>query len=112
MANSKSEIKFVVELDENNIPQDIEWHADGTGDKGMSDSIMLALWDAKDKNTLRIDLWTKHMMVEDMRLFLYQSLLSMADSFERATGDNDVAADLRHYSQLLGQKMDIVKPKE
>jgi len=82
----KSEIKFTVTLDENNLPEKIDWSATDANEQSISKAVMIALWDAKENNTLRTDLWTKDMKVDAMKQFYHQSLLSMADTFERATG--------------------------
>ena len=67
----KSEIKFLVSLDEKNIPEKIEWIAEDSLSQGLKEtkSISLSLWDEKKKNTLRIDLWTKEMTTDDMKKF-------------------------------------------
>ena len=59
----KSEIKFIVTLDKENIPEKIEWMAEDSLSDSLSEtkSISLSLWDEKKNNTLRIDLWTKEM---------------------------------------------------
>ncbi|MBI3223392.1 MAG: gliding motility protein GldC [Nitrosomonadales bacterium] len=104
----KSEIKFTVTLDENKMPVQIDWSASDAGIESSSKAIMLSVWDSKEKNTLRIDLWTKEMMVEDMKRFYHQSLLSMADSLERATGEKDAAKAMRHFAQDFGERMKLV----
>ena len=65
----KSEIKFIVTLDKENIPEKIEWMAEDSINNGLSDtkSISLSLWDEKKNNTLRIDLWTKEMKTDEMK---------------------------------------------
>ena len=35
---------------------------------------LLSVWDSDSKERLRIDLWTKDMPVEDMKMFFYQKL--------------------------------------
>ena len=59
--SNKSEIKFLIELDDNKMPEKIQWQADDADFKGMKESktMMLSLWDKEDKVTLGIDLWTK-----------------------------------------------------
>ena len=57
-----SKIEFIVELDENKIPENISWTAEDGGIEGESSkAIMLSVWDHKKKDTLRMDLWTKDM---------------------------------------------------
>ena len=85
----KSEIKFVVELDENHVPERILWEADDSPIEGPSEtkSISLSLWDHKAKNTMRIDLWSKDMPVDEMKRFYIDCLGGLAQSALSATGD-------------------------
>jgi len=104
-----SEITFTVHLDENSVPERIDWKADDTGDAGECDATLLSVWDKKEKNTLRIDLWTKDMMVEDMKLFTYQTLVTMADTFARATDEEALANELREFAQQMAEKMGLIR---
>ena len=67
----ESEIKFKVFLDDENIPEKLEWDADEKEKRGYSEtkSISVSLWDSEQKNTLRIDLWTKDMPLDEMKRF-------------------------------------------
>ena len=104
----QSEIKFIVTLDEKNMPQKIDWSASDGGVLSTSRAIMLSVWDAEEKNTLRIDLWTKEMMVDEMKQFYHQTLLSMADTLERATGEKEAAKAMRNFAQEFGERMKLV----
>lgn len=108
----KSEIKFTVELDENNLPEKIDWSATDGGEQSSSKSVMIALWDANENNTLRIDLWTKDMMVDEMKQFYHQCLLSMADTFERATGETESSKEMRAYAQHFAEKLKLIEKKQ
>ena len=87
---NKSKLTFDISMDENMVPEKIEWEAENQ-QKSECKAFMTSLWDEKDNNTLRIDLWTKGMMIEEMRHFFVQSLITMADTFQRATNDADSA---------------------
>lgn len=104
----KSEIKFTVTLDENKLPLQIDWSASDANIESTSKAIMLSVWDAEEKSALRIDLWTKDMMVDEMKLFYHQSLLSMADTLERATGEKEAAKAMRNFAQDFGERMKLV----
>ena len=104
----QSEIKFTVTLDEKNMPQKIDWSASDGGVVSTSHAIMLSVWDSEEKNTLRIDLWTRQMMVDEMKQFYHQTLLSMADSLERATGEKEAAKAMRNFAQEFGERMKLV----
>ncbi|MFY0606701.1 MAG: gliding motility protein GldC [Cyclobacteriaceae bacterium] len=92
----KSEIKISVELDAQNIPEKITWDADEKDQPGSSEtkSISLSLWDDKLKNTMRIDLWTKDMPVEDMKRFYIDCLGGLAQSVLNSTGDEYMSSEL------------------
>jgi gliding motility-associated protein GldC len=104
----KSEIKFTVTLDDNKMPEKIDWSASDTGKESTSKAVMIALWDTQEKNTLRIDLWTKDMLVDEMKQFYHQNLLLMADTLERATGEVEAAKAMRTFAQEFGVRMNLV----
>ncbi len=105
----KSEIVFTVTLDENNLPDKIDWHASDANEQSTSKAVMIALWDAKENNTLRIDLWTKDMIIDEMKQFYHQSLLSMADTFERATGEVEASKEMRSFAQHFAEKLKLIE---
>lgn len=104
-----SEIKFTVKLDENNLPTAIEWEASDANEKSECKAIMIALWDKKENNTLRIDLWTKDMMIDEMKQFFHQNLLSAGDTFKRATGEETIVEDLKDYCAHFAEKMELIQ---
>lgn len=105
-----SEIKFVVGLDENKIPEEISWNAeDGGVSNSSSKAIMLSIWDHEAKDTLRMDLWTKDMPVDEMKQFFHQTLVSMADTFQRATNDEKMSATMRDFCEYFAEKLELVK---
>ncbi|HLU87643.1 MAG TPA: gliding motility protein GldC [Taishania sp.] len=104
-----SEIKLNIGLNENNLPLGIKWSAtDGAIENTDAKAMMLSLWDPKENNTMKIDLWTKDMSVEEMKQFFHQTLLTMADTFERATGEKNICEDLRDYCYHFADKMNIL----
>jgi gliding motility-associated protein GldC len=106
-----AEIKVTVQLDENNVPENILWESTDSKTKEAVPvkSMMLAFWDQNYQNALRIDLWTKDMPVDEMKIFFYQTLMTMGDSFLRATGETNIIEDLRDYCAHFAEKMDIAK---
>jgi len=103
---SKSTITIDVETDEKKIPENIVWKAtDAVGDKPQrSKAMMLAFWDGEEKTALRIDLWTKTMMVDEMADFFYQTMMTMADTYGRATNHTEVVGDMKKFAQEFYQK--------
>jgi len=108
---SSSEINFKIHLDENQLPEKINWTAEGSEKSGAntSKSIMLALWDELENNTLRIDLWTKDMMVDEMKKFTCQNIITLADAFERSTGEKEAAEEIREFGKNLAIKLGVLK---
>ncbi|MBL7950620.1 MAG: gliding motility protein GldC [Flavobacteriales bacterium] len=100
-----SDIRLSVQLDANNVPERIDWEAEDNGSKSSSKAVLLSLWDEKEKNTLRIDLWTKEMTVEEMKAFFHQNILTLADTFERATGEGKMAAQMRDFGAYFAEHM-------
>lgn len=105
-----SDIKFKIGLDENRVPEEISWTAKEGGINNLaSKAIMLSVWDHKDKDTLRMDLWTKDMPVDEMKQFFHQTLVSMADTFEKATNDEKMSATMRDFCDYFAEKLEITK---
>jgi len=103
-----SEINFFIGLDENRVPEHLSWSAkDGGVDAEEAKAIMLSIWDSKAKETLRIDLWTKDMPVDEMKLFFHQTLVAMADTFERATGDEKMTATMKDFCDYFAEKLNL-----
>ncbi|MBX2979778.1 MAG: gliding motility protein GldC [Flavobacteriales bacterium] len=100
-----SEIRFTVHLDENRVPERIDWEAEDGGVKSSSKAVLMSVWDAQELNTLRVDLWTKEMTVDEMKAFFHQNILTLADTFERATGEGKMAAQMRDFGAYFAEHM-------
>lgn len=110
----KSTISIEIELDENKVPQQIQWNAsDSTADMMQAaKSMMVAFWDGADKSALRIDLWTKEMMVDEMADFYYQTLMGMADTYMRATQNKELVDDMKAFAKEFYKKFRDSQLKE
>ena len=111
---STSTIKINVGLDENKIPQTISWSATDTTIENAqkAKAFMLALWDGAEKTALRIDLWTKDMMVDEMADFFYQTMMTMADTYGRATSHHDMVEEMKAFSKEFYNKFRAKQLKE
>ena len=96
----ESTITVGVTLDEKKVPERIRWSAtDSTADDMQNArAMMLNFWDGEEKAALRIDLWTKDMMVDEMIDFYYQSMMGMADSLARSTGQQELVDDMKKFA--------------
>ncbi len=104
----KSNIQFTVELDLNNVPQRIQWDATDKPVDTPSEtkSISISLWDSQQKNTMRIDLWTKDMPVDEMKRFYIECLGGMAQSVLSSTGDERIASEI---NLLCDRLVDLIR---
>ncbi|MCP4883213.1 MAG: gliding motility protein GldC [Flavobacteriales bacterium] len=103
-----SEIKINVGLDENRVPEKLNWSADDGAIENMeAKALLLSVWDSSQKDTYKINLWTKEMPVNEMIQFFHQTLTSMADTFETATGDEKMSATMRDFCDYYAEKMGI-----
>ena len=110
----KSTIQIDVLLGPDKIPQQINWNASGsTADEGQKAKAMcLAFWDGADKAALRIDLWTKDMMMDEMADFYYQMMMTMADTFNRATRQQEMTNDMKKFAKGFMEKFKAIQLKE
>ncbi|MCD2260696.1 gliding motility protein GldC [Psychroserpens luteolus] len=108
--NHTSKIELSVELDENRVPEKLHWTAeDGGISNEEAKAMMLAVWDAKAKETLRIDLWTKDMPVDEMKQFFHQTLVEMSNTFHRATQDEKMTATMKDFCDYFAEKLELKK---
>ena len=111
MADTQTSIiELKVQLDENRVPEKLHWTAeDGGISNEEAKAMMLAVWDSKAKETLRIDLWTKDMPVDEMKLFFHQTLVEMSNTFHRATQDEKMTATMKDFCDYFAEKLELKK---
>ncbi|MFD1163580.1 MULTISPECIES: gliding motility protein GldC [Hwangdonia] len=108
--NHTSKIELKVELDENRIPESLQWTAEDGGITNQeAKAMMLSVWDAESQETLRIDLWTKDMPVDEMKVFFHQTLVTMSDTFNRATQDEKMTATMKDFCDYFAEKLELKK---
>ena len=112
MANlHTSQITLTVGLDENRVPEKLNWSAqDGGIDNEEAKAMLLSVWDSKNKESLKIDLWTKDMPVDEMKIFFHQTLVSLSDTFMKATQDEKMTASLKEFCEYFADKLDLKDP--
>jgi gliding motility-associated protein GldC len=105
-----SQIQIDITTDENKVPSKIHWSAEDSEVSGREAKAMaLAMWDDKDGNAVHMDLWTKEMSVEEMRHFICQTMMTMANTLERATNDKAHADAVRSFAEELAKRLDVLK---
>ncbi|GAB3358097.1 gliding motility protein GldC [Arachidicoccus ginsenosidivorans] len=101
----KSTIQIDVELDKDRVPENIYWSTtDREKQQQKARAMLLAFWDAADKSALRIDLWTKDMMVDEMADFFYQTLMTMGDTLARSVNQQELVDDMKGFAKDFYQK--------
>ncbi len=109
-----STITIDVQLDPDKVPQQISWRAsDSTANMAQkAKAMMIAFWDGSDKSALRIDLWTKEMMVDEMADFYYQTMMTMADTFQRATRMTELTDEMKADAQKFFKKFQEIQMRD
>ncbi len=103
---TESNIIINVLLDADKVPQEISWSATGSSvpTPQKAKAMCVAFWDAADKSAMRIDLWTKDMMIDEMADFYYQLFTTMADTFQRATKHEELTKDIKSFAKDFHKK--------
>ncbi|GAA3780815.1 gliding motility protein GldC [Corallibacter vietnamensis] len=110
MANKTSTIELKVKLDDNKVPEKLFWTAeDGGISNEEAKAMLLSVWDSKAQETLRIDLWTKDMPVDEMKVFFHQTLVAMSNTFHRATQDEKMTATMKDFCDYFAEKLELKK---
>ena len=105
-------INIAVGLDDENVPQQIKWSAEDNPEGNTeqeSKAMLLSIFDRESLDTLKIDLWTKEMQVNEMDRFFYQTLRAMADTYHRATKNDELAGDMQKFVQYFVEQTEILK---
>lgn len=106
--NNTSKIELTVELDDNRVPESLSWTAtDGNIINEEAKAILLSVWDNKTKEALRVDLWTKDMPLDEMKIFFHQTLVAMSDTFYRATQDKKMTATMKDFCDYFAEKLEL-----
>ena len=107
----KTKIFIDINMDENNIPEETKWTASDGGVSNMNTkAILLSFWDSENQESLKMDLWVKDMPVDQMQLFFHQTLVSLSETFYRATQDEKMTATMRDFCDYFAEKLKIKKP--
>ncbi|MBT8183153.1 MAG: gliding motility protein GldC [Flavobacteriaceae bacterium] len=105
-----SQITLKVGLDENRVPEELTWSAeDGGIVNEEAKAMLLSVWDSKNQESLKIDLWTKDMPVDEMKVFFHQTLMAMSDTFMKATQDEKMTSTMKDFCDYFAEKLELKK---
>ena len=96
-----SNINFQVHLDDKNIPEKIIWSAEEGQKETEAKAFLLSVLDKESKDTLKLDLWTKELQVNEMDKLIYNTLSSLADTYYNST----------NFAQFFGEETEVIAPK-
>ena len=73
-------------------------------------SFLLSFWDSKNQETLKMDLWVKEMPLDQMKLFFHQTLVSLCDTFYKATQDEKMTDTMKDFCDYFAEKLELKRP--
>lgn len=102
-----SEINFKVTLDDQSIPEQIQWSATDNPNEGIEEtkSIFVGVWDHYHKGTLALPLWTKDMDVLEMKRFYIEVIGSIGNTLVDATGDQKMSTLIDNLCRTLTKNL-------
>jgi gliding motility-associated protein GldC len=110
---SENKITIVVSTDENHVPTDMVWSAEGGDIKNRhAKALAIGMWDKEDRSTMNMELWTKDMSVDEMKMFVCDNMMTLANTLESATSDKGHAEAMRGFTRELANRIGIVDDKE
>lgn len=108
--HKKTSINIQVSLDENNVPEKMQWTAQDGGILNQeTQALLLSFWDAKTQETLKMDLWVKEMPVDQMQKFFHQTLVALSQTFYKATQDEKMTATMQDFCDYFAEKLNLKK---
>ena len=73
---------------------------------------MINMWDRDKPETLTLNLWTKDMQMDEMYVHFYQSLMEMATSLQRSTGNSFAVEEMKAFCDSFDKKAKVELEKE
>lgn len=109
----KTAITLEVTLDDNQTPENMHWSApDGGVKQQPMEAFFLSTWDKENQESARIDLWTKEMPVDQMQVFVHQTLVGIRESYLRATEDAQMAEAMQQFCDFFAEERKLKEVKK
>ncbi len=108
------EIKIKVELDEKKLPSNIVWEAGSPNGPEVRNSkaMFLSFFDKETLETFKIDLWTNDLQVAEMDRMMFFTLKALAESYYKATQNEELSNHMRSFVQHFGEFTKILDKTE
>jgi gliding motility-associated protein GldC len=109
----KTAITLDVTLDANQTPENMHWSApDGGVKQQPMEAFFFSTWDKESQESARIDLWTKEMPVDQMQVFVHQTLVGIRESYLRATEDAQMAEAMQQFCDFFASERNLKQVKK
>ena len=107
---NKSDISIHIELDEDRVPEKIEWKASDANQEhpAESKSVFLSLLDRDTLDTSTLFLWTKDLHVAEMDRNIFYALTALTDGYFKSTQNKELANEMRRFVHYFGEKTGII----
>ena len=106
----KTDIVITVCLDKNRVPEKMSWSAkDGGVSNQETKAFLFSSWDDVNQETMKIDLWTKDMPVDQMNVFFHQTLVSLSQSYMKATNNEKMTDAFNQFCYYFAEKLELKK---
>ncbi len=108
----RSTITLNIGLNDEKRPVSMDWSSEDGPNVRMPQeckAFLLSVFDRETKDTLKIDLWTEDMEVQEMDRFFFQSIRALSDTYFRATQNKELATDMQRFAQYFGEQTGILK---
>ena len=106
----KTNIVITVCLDQNKIPEKMSWSAkDGGIENQKTKAFLFSSWDDINQETMKIDLWTKDMPVDQMNVFFHQTLVSLSQSYLKATNNEKMNDAFNQFCDYFAERLELKK---
>jgi len=106
----QTKIQINIELNENHLAEKITWDApDGDVENHPAKAFFLSLWDGAAMSSMRVEMWQKDLFVDEMKQFIHQTMLSLSETYEKATGDAKLSNDMRDFCLYFAEKAGILE---
>ena len=69
---------------------------------------LIYFWNKSQNETFNLDLWTKEMSVEEMNKMMFQMIMTIANTYERATSEDQIALAMRDFAEFFGEKTGVI----
>jgi len=108
-SQKKEQLIIDVTMDENMIPESIQWESSQNKNTNHSaNAALIYFWNHSEQETFNLDLWTKKMSIEEMNKMMFQTFLTMANTYERATNEDQIANAMRDFGEFFGEKTGVI----